>query len=77
MALLREVCSDAPDEPRHRLELADLLHAGDAVERIEGEAIWASLATDAEGVTSSLRAQGFERLARVAEIGRASCRERV
>jgi hypothetical protein len=68
VALLREVCSDAPDEPRHRLELADLLHAGGAVEQTEGEAIWASLAADAEGVTSSLRAQGFERLARIAAL---------
>jgi hypothetical protein len=68
VALLREVCSDAPDEPRHRLELADLLHSGGAAEKTEGEAIWASLAIDAEGVTSSLRAQGFERLARVAAL---------
>ncbi len=68
VALLREVCSDAPDEPRHRLELADLLHAGGAVEQTEGEAIWTSLATDAERVTSSLRAQGYERLARVAAL---------
>src|SRR5262245_12443981 len=68
VTLLREVCSDAPDEPRHRLELADLLHAGGAVERTESEAIWASLAANAERVTSSLRAQGFERLARVAAL---------
>jgi tetratricopeptide (TPR) repeat protein len=68
VALLREVCSDAPDEPRHQLELADLLHSGSAVERTEGEAIWVSLATDAERVTSSLRAQGYERLARVAAL---------
>jgi len=68
VALLREVCDDAPDEPRHRLELGDLLHAGGAVARVEGEAIWASIATDAERVTSSLRAQGFERLARVAAL---------
>jgi hypothetical protein len=68
VALLREVCSDAPDEPRHRLALADLLHTGGAVEQSEGEAIWASLAVDAEGVTSSLRAQGFEQLARAAAV---------
>ena len=68
VALLREVCDDAPGEPRHRLDLADILHAGGAVERTEGEAIWASLATDAEHVTSSLRVQGYERLARVAAL---------
>jgi hypothetical protein len=68
VALLREVCDDTPGEPRHQLELADLLHTGDAAERMEGEAIWTSLAADAEHVTSTLRVQGFERLARAAAL---------
>lgn len=68
VVLLREVCDDTPGEPRHRLELADLLHTGGAAERMESEAIWTSLAADAERVTTTLRVQGYERLARVAAL---------
>ncbi|MGN6110969.1 MAG: hypothetical protein ACTHU0_38080 [Kofleriaceae bacterium] len=71
VALLREVCSDAPEEPRHRMELGDLLSVGDLIERTEAELSWISIAYDRDGVTSSLRAQAYERLARLAgERGR-------
>jgi hypothetical protein len=66
VALLREVCQDAPAEPRYRMELGDVLVAGDDGERREAEAIWSVLARDAEGVTSTLRVEVLERLARVA-----------
>lgn len=66
VALLREVCEDTPGEPRHQVELGDLLHIGGAAERMEAEAIWLSLAADAERVTSTLRVGVLERLARAA-----------
>jgi hypothetical protein len=67
VTLLREVCADTPDEPRHRMELGDVLRSGAAAaERVEGEAIWASLAADAERVTTTLRVEAMERLARAA-----------
>ena len=66
VVLLRRVCDEAPDEPRHRLELGDLLFTGGDAERREGEAIWAALAHDAEHVTSTLRVEVLERLAREA-----------
>jgi hypothetical protein len=64
--LLRHVCDDAPEEPRHRMELGDMLVAGDAAERQEATSIWSSLARDAEHVTSTLRVEVLERLAREA-----------
>ncbi len=63
--LMRQVCKDAPEEPRHRLELGDFLAGGTPAERAEGEQLWAVLASDDTGVTSSLRAQAYERLARI------------
>jgi hypothetical protein len=65
VALLRAVCADAPDEPRYRLELADFLVGGASTERIEAIALWTALA-ETTTVTSSLRADAFERLARIA-----------
>jgi len=62
--LLRHVCDDAPEEPRHRMELGDMLISGDASERREAQAIWNALARDAERVTSTLRVEVLERLAR-------------
>jgi hypothetical protein len=64
VALLRDVCDEAPEEPRHRMELGDALVTGDAVEHAEAEALWAALAGDTEHVTSSLRVEVLERLAR-------------
>lgn len=66
VALLREVCDDAPEEPRHRVELADMLAGGGEAEHREAEAIWGALAKDAERVTSTLRVEVLERLARAA-----------
>ncbi|MCE9578391.1 MAG: hypothetical protein K8W52_35015 [Deltaproteobacteria bacterium] len=64
IALLRIVCDEDPDEPRHQLELARALDAGDDHERAEARAIWSGLAGDAERVTSSLRALSLEQLGR-------------
>jgi hypothetical protein len=62
--LLRHVCDDAPEEPRHRMELADLLITGDPAEHAEASLIWTALARDAEHVTSTLRVEVLERMAR-------------
>jgi hypothetical protein len=69
VALLRAVCRDAPDEPRHRLELADLLHSGDASAKREATAILHALHRDATRLTSTLRVEVLERLARAAAAG--------
>jgi tetratricopeptide (TPR) repeat protein len=66
VALLRRVCSHAPEEPRHRMELADMLVAGDPAEHAEAAALWTALAHDTEHVTSTLRVEVLERLAREA-----------
>lgn len=64
--LMRQVCGDAPEEPRHRLALAELLSEGNPFERTEAINVWTALANNAEGVTSTLRATAFENLARAA-----------
>ena len=64
IALQRHVCDDAPEEPRHRLDLADMLAGGSAADHKEAESIWTALARDAEQVTSTLRVEVLERLAR-------------
>jgi hypothetical protein len=64
--LMRHVCGDAPEEPRHRLELGDMLSGGDDLERSEAAMLWTGVARDAQRVTSTLRAEAFERLARIA-----------
>lgn len=66
--LMRHVCGDAPDEPRHKLELGDLLLGGDDLERAEAEMLWTGIARDATRVTSTLRSEAFERLARIASF---------
>src|SRR5437868_4261378 len=66
--LLREVCDEAPGEPRHRVELGDVLRGGGIASQVEAEAIWAQLAGDAEAVTTTLRVEVMERLARVAAL---------
>jgi len=62
--IMREVCADAPGEPRFYLELGDFLSVGSELERAEALMLWTGVATDRKGVTSSLRAQAFDRLAR-------------
>ena len=64
--LLRHVCSDSPEEPRHRMELGDMLLTGGPAEHAEATALWTTLAHDAAHVTSSLRVEVLERLAREA-----------
>ncbi len=65
IALLRDVCCDAPGEPRYRLELGLYLSVSDdAAHRAEAERIWTAIAADAERVTPSLRSVAYERLAR-------------
>jgi hypothetical protein len=66
LALLRRVCEASPGEPRYRMQLGDALSSGDPLERAEGVAIWGSLAGDVDGVTSTLRVEALERLAREA-----------
>lgn len=60
--LLRRVCSDSPDEPRFRLELAEVLARGEPAQQAEAEATWSRLAA-AERLTSSLRSEALEALA--------------
>jgi hypothetical protein len=66
IALMRHVCDDAPEEPRHRLDLADVLAGGTHANRDEARAIWEALAADAEHITSSLRQEAYDRLAHAA-----------
>jgi hypothetical protein len=66
--LLRHVCNDAPEEPRHRMELGDMLVTGDTAQHQEAAAIWSALARDPEHVTSTLRVEVLERLARDAAV---------
>ncbi len=66
VVLMREVCGTAPDEPRYQLDLGDMLISGDPMEYAEAIGRWTSVARNAEGVTSSLRADALEKLARVA-----------
>jgi len=65
ISLMRAVCNDAPEEPRYQLELGDFLVGGNSLERVEGIALWTMLA-NSDRTTSSLRAEAFERLARLA-----------
>jgi hypothetical protein len=64
VSLMRAVCGDAPEEPRNRLALGDYLVPGPPVERAEAERLWTAVAEDAT-VTSTVRAEAFERLARL------------
>lgn len=64
--LMRVICADAPDEPRHRIELGDVLSVGDAAELAEGRALWSGIAED-RAITSSLRAEALEHMAGRAE----------
>jgi hypothetical protein len=67
VGLMREVCKDAPEEPRYRLELGDFLGGGDELERAQAIVLWTSVARS-EKVTSSLKADAIERLARIASM---------
>jgi hypothetical protein len=62
VSLIRDVCKDAPEEPRYQLELGDYLSSVGDAERAEAIALWTKLATS-EDATSSLRADAYDRLA--------------
>lgn len=62
ITLLREVCGDAPLEPRYRMELGDVLARGDERDRREASQLWGEIEQNTM-VTSSLRAEAMERLA--------------
>jgi hypothetical protein len=64
--LMRHVCSDAPDEPHYQLELGDFLTGGDDAQHAEAKAMWTALSRGGDQVTSTTRAEAFERLAREA-----------
>jgi hypothetical protein len=66
VALLRETCGEAPEEPRFRMDLSAALFAGDFAQRAEAVATWTALARDAEHVTSTVRVEALDRLAREA-----------
>lgn len=60
--LQRSVCSDAPEEPTFRYELAQVLALGDLAQRAEALALMQGLSTD-PAATSSLRADALAALA--------------
>nr|MBA3452004.1 hypothetical protein [Deltaproteobacteria bacterium] len=68
ISLMRDVCGHAPEEPRYRLDLAEALYAGDPRERLEAVSLWTALALDPDRVTSTLRAEALEKLARAAAM---------
>lgn len=64
IALMRSVCKDAPEEPRHRLELGDILADDDGPNTPEARAIWSALA-ESRDVSPTLRAEALRRLAHI------------
>ena len=64
VALLRDNCGEAPGEPRFRMDLGAALIGGGVADHAEAVATWTALAADAERVTSTLRVEALERLAR-------------
>ena len=68
VTLMRNVCADAPEEPRYRLDLAEVLFGGNPHDRLEAVALWIAMANDPDRVTSTLRAEALEKLARAASI---------
>ena len=65
IALVREVCTDAPEEPKFQLALAAMLAGGAPIERIEATAMWTAIA-NSTAMTSTIRAQAYDRLAQLA-----------
>ena len=63
IALMQEVCGEAPDEPEYQIKLGDYLANGDAREHDRAVALWTKIAdAPAKTVTSSLRAEAIKRL---------------
>ena len=68
--LMREVCRDAPEEPRYQLDLGQMLIDGDPFQHAEAIGRWTRVARDVEGITSSLRVDALDKLAhQAAETG--------
>ena len=65
ISLVREVCNDAPEEPKFQLALAAMLAGGVTGERAEAVTIWKAIA-GSDNVTSTLRGQALDRLAQLA-----------
>ncbi|MEJ7596599.1 MAG: hypothetical protein WKG01_01710 [Kofleriaceae bacterium] len=68
ISLVREVCTDAPEEPKFQLALAAMLAGGAPAERTEAATIWTAIATS-HSLTSTIRAQAYDRLAQLAADG--------
>ena len=66
IALMRENCSDQPEESQHRIHLGEMLSVGDASERAEALRLWTQIADDPTGATSSVRVDAFDHLMRIA-----------
>jgi hypothetical protein len=64
LEVLRSVCRDAPGEPTYRIDLAELLVRAERPG--EASAIYHELSGDAEGVSTSLRAESHLALAAIA-----------
>jgi hypothetical protein len=60
----RVLCEDVPDEPRHQIELAELLFRRDELN--ESASIYRALADDAAGTSTTIRAEALLALARLA-----------
>ena len=65
VGVARSLCDDVPDEPRHQLELAELLFRSDEVD--EASAIYRAIADDAAGMSTTLRVEALLALARLAQ----------
>lgn len=66
--LMRDVCVDSSGEPRYRNELAAILYSGEGRDRGEALVLWSAVAFDETRITTSLRMQALERLAKAAAI---------
>jgi hypothetical protein len=69
VALMQQVCGEAPEEPEYRIKLGDYLASGDAHEHDRAIAIWTEIAdAPATTITSSLRAEAIKRLIGAAAV---------
>lgn len=67
IAKMREVCGDAPGEPRYLMELgAMLMRTGEPERQDEADRIYADLAADVKTISSSIRVQAILRRAELA-----------
>ena len=64
--LMRDVCRDSAGEPRYRNTLGTMLAIGSGAEQLEAIQLWTSVALDDKHVTTQVRAQALNQLARAA-----------